>query len=74
MVKEALRHNFFLKGIVKATGYLANDDPEAFLQLGSACLAQGEDLLIFPEGTSTACYEFFHLPYNIRHHSIAIGD
>ena len=24
--------------------------------------------------TSTACYEFFHLPYNIRHHSIAIGD
>ena len=61
VVKEALRHNFFLKGIVKATGYLANDDPEAFLQLGSACLAQGEDLLIFPEGTRTSRTREFRL-------------
>ena len=61
VVKEALRHNFFLKGIVKATGYLANDDPEAFLQLGSACLAQGEDLLIFPEGTRTSRSREFRL-------------
>ena len=61
VVKEALRHNFFLKGIVKATGYLANDDPEAFLQLGSACLTQGEDLLIFPEGTRTSRQREFRL-------------
>ena len=61
VVKEALRHNFFLKGIVKATGYLANDDPEAFLQQGSACLAQGEDLLIFPEGTRTSRQREFRL-------------
>ena len=61
VVKEALRHNFFLRGIVKATGYLANDDPEAFLQQGSACLAQGEDLLIFPEGTRTSRQREFRL-------------
>lgn len=61
VVKEALRHNFFLRGIVKATGYLANDDPEAFLQQGSACLAQGEDLLIFPEGTRTSRSREFRL-------------
>ena len=61
VVKEALRHNLFLKGIVKATGYLANDDPEAFLQHGSACLAQGEDLLIFPEGTRTSRQREFRL-------------
>ena len=61
VVKETLRHNFFLKGIIKATGYLANDSPEAFLQLGSACLAQGEDLLIFPEGTRTSRQREFRL-------------
>lgn len=61
VVKEALRHNFFLKGIIKATGYLANDDPEDFLKQGCACLAQGEDLLIFPEGTRTSHQHEFRL-------------
>ena len=54
VVKEELKHNFFLRGIIKAAGYLANDDPEGFLQQGSASLAQGENLLIFPEGTRTS--------------------
>ena len=54
VVKEQLKHNFFLRGIIKAAGYLANDDPEGFLQQGSASLAQGENLLIFPEGTRTS--------------------
>ena len=61
VVKEQLKHNFFFKGIIKASGYLANDDPEAFLQQGSACLHQGEDLLIFPEGTRTSRLREFRL-------------
>ena len=54
VVKEQLKHNFFLRSIIKAAGYLANDDPEGFLQQGSASLTQGENLLIFPEGTRTS--------------------
>ncbi len=61
VVKEQLKHNFFLRGVIKASGYLANDDPEAFLQEGSACLHAGEDLLIFPEGTRTSRQKEFRL-------------
>ena len=61
VVKEQLKHNFFLRGVIKASGYLANDDPEAFLQEGSTCLHAGEDLLIFPEGTRTSRQKEFRL-------------
>ncbi|MFK7914332.1 MAG: lysophospholipid acyltransferase family protein [Pseudomonadales bacterium] len=39
--------------LVRKLDYLSNDDPEHLLQQGSARLAAGESLLIFPEGTRT---------------------
>lgn len=54
IVKEALAHNFFLKGVVRAAGYLYNsEDPERLLQECEERLRAGGTILVFPEGTRT---------------------
>ncbi|WP_163920783.1 1-acyl-sn-glycerol-3-phosphate acyltransferase [Photobacterium sp. Alg240-V54] len=53
LVKAAIWHNPFIKGIVKAAGYIPNRDPESLLDICSQRLQQGNVLLIFPEGTRT---------------------
>ena len=54
VVKAALARNFFLKGVVKAAGYILNsEDPSEFLAVCRARIGQGAALLIFPEGTRT---------------------
>ena len=53
-VKGDLLRNPFLCGVVKAADYLPNsEEPEVFLQRCEERLAQGEVILIFPEGTRT---------------------
>ncbi|MCW8328981.1 1-acyl-sn-glycerol-3-phosphate acyltransferase [Photobacterium sp. SDRW27] len=53
LVKAAIWHNPFMKGIVKAAGYIPNRDPESLLDACSQRLDNGNVLLIFPEGTRT---------------------
>lgn len=53
LVKAAIWHNPFMKGIVKAAGYIPNRDPESLLDDCSERLNHGNVLLIFPEGTRT---------------------
>ncbi|OEF25497.1 lysophospholipid acyltransferase family protein [Vibrio rumoiensis] len=53
LVKAAIWHNPFMKGIVKSAGYIPNRDPESLLEDCSQRLKQGNVLLIFPEGTRT---------------------
>ncbi len=53
IVKEALLKNFFLKGVVKAAGYIPNTDAETLLKCCQQKLQQSGMLLIFPEGTRT---------------------
>jgi 1-acyl-sn-glycerol-3-phosphate acyltransferase len=53
LVKEALWHNPFLKGVVSAAGYISNSDPETLLNECESKLNDGRVLLIFPEGTRT---------------------
>lgn len=53
LVKAAIWHNPFMKGIVKAAGYIPNRDPESLLDDCSQRLNHGNVLLIFPEGTRT---------------------
>lgn len=53
LVKAAIWHNPFMKGIVKAAGYIPNRDPESLLDDCSQRLNRGNVLLIFPEGTRT---------------------
>lgn len=53
LVKAAIWHNPFMKGIVKAAGYIPNRAPESLLDDCSQRLNHGNVLLIFPEGTRT---------------------
>ncbi|MBP3141397.1 lysophospholipid acyltransferase family protein [Aliivibrio fischeri] len=53
IVKAALWHNPFTQGIVRAAGYIPNQEPEAFLEECSEKLNSGNVLLVFPEGTRT---------------------
>ncbi len=53
IVKEALFKNFFLKGVVKAAGYIPNANAETLLNDCQQKLRQSGMLVIFPEGTRT---------------------
>lgn len=53
VVKGALWRNPFYWGIVRAAGYINNTSPEAVVDACSTALAEGESLLLFPEGTRT---------------------
>jgi 1-acyl-sn-glycerol-3-phosphate acyltransferase len=54
VVKNEIWKNPFIGGIVRAAGYIRNDiDPEIFLKESQTQLKQGENIIIFPEGTRT---------------------
>ncbi|CZF83742.1 2-acyl-glycerophospho-ethanolamine acyltransferase [Grimontia celer] len=53
LVKSAIWHNPFMKGIVKAAGYIPNNSPDDLLERCAERLGDGNVLLIFPEGTRT---------------------
>ena len=51
VVKDGLNQNIFLRGVVRAAGYINNSDPEALLTGCEDSLRKGRNLIIFPEGT-----------------------
>ena len=51
IVKTAAQRNPLFRRVVKAAGYIPNDQPEALIAAGTECLRQGRSLLLFPEGT-----------------------
>ncbi|MFT7682487.1 MAG: 1-acyl-sn-glycerol-3-phosphate acyltransferase [Moritella dasanensis] len=53
VVKAHLFRNPFIRGVIKNTGYISNDDPDALLAACKLSLAQGNNLIVFPEGTRT---------------------
>ncbi|EPW3924537.1 phospholipid/glycerol acyltransferase [Enterobacter sp. BIDMC92] len=53
LVKSALLHNPFVSGVIRAADYLINSEAETLLRASQQRLAQGDTLLIFPEGTRT---------------------
>ncbi|MCV5917096.1 1-acyl-sn-glycerol-3-phosphate acyltransferase, partial [Escherichia coli] len=53
LVKSALLKNPFLGGAVRAADYLLNSEAETLLPRCQQRLAQGDTILIFPEGTRT---------------------
>ena len=53
VVKSALLKNPFLGGVVRAADYLINSEAGALLPACAQRLAQGDTILIFPEGTRT---------------------
>ena len=53
VVKRAAWSNPFMAGVLWATGYIPNADPERFIDACIACLVRGENLVVFPESTRT---------------------
>lgn len=54
VVKAGLWKNPFLRGVVSSTGYLNNEeDPERFLADCTKTFHEGNNLIVFPEGTRT---------------------
>ena len=54
VVKASLLNNPFMRGPIKAVGYIANDEPEQVINLAAASLQRGNSLIVFPEGTRTS--------------------
>lgn len=54
VVKASLFGNPFIRFAVKGAGYISNDhDPEAVVEACRASFAEGNSLVVFPEGTRT---------------------
>lgn len=53
IVKGRLASNPFTRGPIRAAGYITNRDPEEVLDAARSSLAQGNSLILFPEGTRT---------------------
>ena len=54
VVKGRLATNPFTRGPIRAAGYITNSDPEVVLEAAKASLAQGNSLILFPEGSRTS--------------------
>jgi 1-acyl-sn-glycerol-3-phosphate acyltransferase len=61
IVKQALWHNPFLGGVVRAADYIPNVEAERLLPLCMARVHSGGLLLVFPEGTRTTPGQPLHL-------------
>ncbi len=53
VVKKSMWHNPLLMGVMRATGYIPNDEPEQLIANCVQALERGDNLVIFPEGTRT---------------------
>lgn len=53
VVKKAAWSNPFMAGIMWATGYIPNDDPDTLITNCVRSLEEGKRLVVFPEGTRT---------------------
>jgi 1-acyl-sn-glycerol-3-phosphate acyltransferase len=53
VVKQAVTTNPVMRGVVRASGYLANDPGDALVEACAERLNRGRSLLLFPEGTRT---------------------
>lgn len=53
VVKESLWHNPFMRGPIRAAGYISNDGSIEMLEAAAQVLKDGQTLIIFPEGTRT---------------------
>ncbi len=51
VVKKTLWRNPFLTGVVRAAGYISNDGTEALIDDCVEALQNGDNLILFPEGT-----------------------
>lgn len=51
IVKSELTQSFFMRELIRSTGYLTNSEPKALIEDCRELFGRGRSLLIFPEGT-----------------------
>lgn len=73
LVKADLSKNFFLKGVVKAADYLLNNASEELVAECDKRLAEGHNILIFPEGTRTVPGIPMKLHRGVAHMALRCG-
>lgn len=73
LVKASLRHNFFLKHVIRAADYMSNGGSADTLDEIARRLKAGENILIFPEGTRTTPGVPIKLKRGVAHASLRTG-
>lgn len=73
LVKASLRHNFFLKHVIRAADYMSNDGSLETLEEITRRLEAGENILIFPEGTRTRAGVPMKLKRGVAHAALRTG-
>lgn len=53
IIKGRLTRNFFVRGAVRAAGYIVNESPARVIEDARRVLGSGQCLIVFPEGTRT---------------------
>ncbi len=72
--KRQLWRNPMLRPVVRAAGYIRNDDePETLIVKCSEALAAGYNLIIFPEGTRSVPGQPLHFHRGFAHIALASG-
>lgn len=57
VVKKAIIHNPFMRGVARPADYISNDDTGSFLEDSINRLKSGANLLLFPEGTRSVPHQ-----------------
>lgn len=70
IVKGRLTRNFFVRGPVKAAGYIINEAASDVIDAAAAAFDNGQSLIIFPEGTRTSPSE--HLQFKRGAANVAV--
>lgn len=74
IVKHELWDNRYLKGVVRAAGYIRNDlAPEATIAACREALDQGNNLIIFPEGTRSVIGAPLHFQRGVANIALLTG-
>jgi 1-acyl-sn-glycerol-3-phosphate acyltransferase len=73
VVKSKLWSNPFFGGVVRAAGYIPNDEPQSLIPDCAARLAQGLPLIVFPEGTRSLPGTPLHFVRGAAHIALATG-
>ena len=74
LVKSALLRNPFVSGVIRAADYLINSEADTLLAASQRRLAQGDTLLIFPEGTRTRVGEAMMLQRGAANIAVRCGS
>jgi len=74
IVKHELWDNRYLKGVVRAAGYIRNDlDPDATIAACRETLDRGNNLIVFPEGTRSRLGEPLHFRRGVANLAMMTG-